>query len=198
MQVARTVDPDKHAARRLHIVDAALSCFAATGYDKTTTASICRAAGIGSGTFFHYFPAKSDVLLAILEVGAQQTRDWFSAREDRSDARDVVLDWVGHTADMAADPRMPGFVRAVGAVMTQPAVAAALADDDEAQRSGLRIWMHRAQQAGQVRTDLSADALTSWIMVLLDGFLSRLAADNSFTAQGDRDTLVEAAMRLLA
>ena len=64
--MARTVDPERHLARRLVIIDAALTCFAATGYAGTSTAAICREAGIGSGTFFHYFPTKQSLLLAIL------------------------------------------------------------------------------------------------------------------------------------
>jgi AcrR family transcriptional regulator len=196
--VARTVDPERHAARRLQIIDAALTAFAGLGYDGATTAAICRHAGIGSGTFFHYFPTKAAVLLAILDLGTGETREWFAAQEGRDDARNVVLDWVRHTADQTADPRMPGFVRAVGAVMAEPDVATALAADEEAQRCGLRPWVSRARDAGQVRTDISADDLTSWVMLLLDGFLGRLATQDAFTADGQRATLVDAVERLLA
>ena len=48
--MARTVDPERHEARRLVIIDAALTVFAERGYDGATTAEICRRAGIGSGT----------------------------------------------------------------------------------------------------------------------------------------------------
>jgi AcrR family transcriptional regulator len=196
--VARTVDPERHAARRLHIVDAALTAFARLGYDGATTAAICRQAGIGSGTFFHYFPTKAAVLLAILELGTQETREWFAAQAGREDAGEVVLDWVRHTADQAADPRMPGFVRAVGAVLSDPEVAAALAADEQAQRSGLRLWLRRARVAGEVRTDLSAATLASWVMLLLDGFLGRLANEDAFSARTQRATLVDTVERLLA
>lgn len=194
----RTVDPAQHALRRLHIIDAAFTCFAEKGYDGTTTAAICRTAGIGSGTFFHYFPTKAGVLVGLLELGTQETRDWFAAQQGRDDAREVVLDWVRRTADDATDPRMPGFVRAVGAVMTQPAVAAALADDEAAQTEGLRPFVLAAQRAGQVRTDLSGRALTSWVLLVLDGYLGRLASDPSFSATGQRRTLVDTVERLLA
>jgi AcrR family transcriptional regulator len=196
--VARTVDPERHTARRLHIIDAALTCFAAEGYTGATTGGICRTAGIGSGTFFHYFPTKAAVLLAIIEHGTQETRDWFAAQEGRDDAREVVLDWVRHTAGQATDPRLPGFVRAVGAVMTEPSIVAALAADEEAQRRGLRRWVVRAQKAGEIRTDLAARAVTSWVMLILDGFLGRLAAEKTFTAATERRTLVQAVTRLLA
>ncbi|AHC26497.1 MULTISPECIES: TetR/AcrR family transcriptional regulator [Mycobacteriaceae] len=195
--MARRVDPVKHAARRAHIMDAAMTCFATTGVAATTTAAICAEAGVGSGTFFHYFPTKTDVLLAILAMGTEQTREWFAVRDARADARAVVLDWVRHTADTAADARVPGFIRAVGAVMAEPAVAEALAADDLAQHTGLHGWVRRAQQRGRMRCDLPAPELTTWVMVLLDGFLCRLAADPAFLADVERDRLVDAVTRLI-
>lgn len=194
----RTVDPERYAARRLHIIDAALTAFARLGYDGATTAAICREAGIGSGTFFHYFPTKSAVLLAILELGTEETQAWFAAQSGRDDPLQVVLDWVTHTCEEVADPRMPGFVRAVGAVLSDPDIAATLAADDEAQRSGLLPWLERSRVAGEVRTDLSAADLTSWVLLVLDGFLGRLAGEESFTATGQRDVLLDAVDRLLA
>ena len=196
--MARTVDPAKHAQRRLVIIDAAFTCFAERGYDGTTTAAICRAAGIGSGTFFHYFPTKAAVRVGMLELGTRETRAWFEAQQGREDVRTVVLDWVRRTADDVTDPRMPGFVRAVGAVMTEPAVAEALADDERAQSEGLRPFVLAAQRAGDVRTDLSATALTAWVLLVLDGYLGRLASDPSFSATGQRRTLVQTVERLLA
>lgn len=196
--MARTVDREKHAARRLHIIDAVLTRLAADGYEGATTAAICRTAGIGSGTFFHYFPTKAAALLAILELGAQETREWFAAQEGRSDARAVLLDWVDHSARELADPRVAGFVRAVGAVMTEPDVAAALEADEAAQRGGLLPWVRRAQADGAVRVDLSAAVLTTWIVLLLDGFVGQIASPSRFSARSQRALLLDTVERLLA
>lgn len=196
--MARTVDPGRHAARRLHIVDAALTCFAADGYEGATTAAICRTAGIGSGTFFHYFPTKAAVLVGILELGTEETRAWFAQREGRADALGVVREWVGWSADELSDPRLPGFVRAVGAVMNQPAVAEALAADERAQHEGLLVLLAAAQAAGQVRQDLPARDLAAWLVLLLDGFVGRVASDPRFDVSSQRDTLVGTVDRLLA
>ena len=196
--MARTVDLQRHEARRLVIIDAALTCFAATGYAGTSTAAICRQAGIGSGTFFHYFPTKQSLLLAILAYGTDETRRWFAARPDDVDPLSVVEAYVAHTADEMSDPRMAGFVRAVTAVMGVPEVEAALALDAQVLQDGLEPWVARAQAVGQVRTDLSARDLTAWVLVLLDGFLGRLAVDEAFTAEEQRATLVDAVRRLLA
>ncbi|WP_407319085.1 TetR/AcrR family transcriptional regulator [Isoptericola halotolerans] len=195
--MARPVDPERHAARRLQIIDAGLTVFAERGYDGATTARICRQAGIGSGTFFHYFATKADLLLAILELGTAETRERAEALEGRTDALGVLLELVGATADDAADPRIPGFVRAVAGVMHVPRIAEALAADDDAQREVLRVWVVRAQASGQARTDLPAARLVSWLMLLTDGFLERVAVDEGFTAEGEGDVLVDTARGFL-
>jgi AcrR family transcriptional regulator len=196
--VARTVDPARHEARRLVIIDAALTVFAERGYDGTTTAAICRQAGIGSGTFFHYFPTKLDVLLANLTLGIEEVREGAAVYADRTDPLGVLLDIIRQGADDAADPRMPGFVRAVGGIMTQPDVAAKLDEDAQAQRDLILPWVEQAQQAGEIRTDLTPPRITSWLYLLTDGFLGRIAVEENFTAEAERATLVETARRFLA
>lgn len=110
----------------------------------------------------------------------------------------MILDWVHYSAAQSVDPRLAGFVRAVGAVMTEPDVAAALAADEQAQRDGMLPWVRRARAAGEVRTDLSAPDLTGWVMLVLDGFLGRIAADPQFTARRQSRWLTDAVERLLA
>lgn len=196
--MARTVNPARHEARRLQIIDAALTCFATEGYDRATTAAICRTARIGSGTLFHYFPSKAAILVAILELGAVETQEWFAAQGERTDALGVLRDYVAHTAEELTDERVAGFVRAVGAVMAEPAVAAALALDEEVARERLTHWVALAQERGEIRSDLSAPRLASWLRVLLNGFIDRIATEEQFTAAEEMGTLSESVERLLA
>ena len=196
--MARTVDPARHEARRLVIIDAALTCFADDGFDRATTAAICRTAGIGSGTFFHYFPTKLDVLLATLELGTTETAAWFTAQQGRDDPAGVIADYVVHSAAEFADPRIAGFVKAVGAVMNEPRIAAALARDEATLYGGLLPWVEAAQTAGEIRGDVPAARLCAWVMVVLDGFLGRLAGEGGFTAAAEQDMLVDTVQRLLA
>ncbi|GAA1716725.1 TetR/AcrR family transcriptional regulator [Isoptericola hypogeus] len=195
--MARPVDPRRHEARRLQIVDAGLTVLAERGYEGATTAAICREAGIGSGTFFHYFATKTDLVLAILELGTADTVEKAAAHEGRTDPAGVLLDVLGGWADDAADPRIPGFVRAVAGVMHLPAVAAALEADDLAQRELLVPWVERGQAAGEVRTDLSAARIAAWLALLSGGFLERVATDPAFTVDGERDLLVATARAFL-
>lgn len=195
--MARTVDPERHAARRLHIVDAALTCFAAAGYHGTTTAAICREARIGSGTFFHYFPTKQDVLLAILDLGSQETDAWFTAQEGRDDARQVLVDHVVRESHQLSEPRLAGFVQAVGSVMGEPLVARALERDQTSVHGHLARWAAAAQSAGEVRTDLPAERLAGWLVLLLDGYTGQVATPPAFDADAERAVLLEQVAALL-
>ena len=51
---------------RTHILEAALECFARSGYDATGVAEICDAAGVSKGAFYHHFPTKQAIFLALM------------------------------------------------------------------------------------------------------------------------------------
>jgi AcrR family transcriptional regulator len=51
---------------RARILEAAVRCFARTGYDGTGVAEICDEAAVSKGAFYHHFPSKQAVFLAVL------------------------------------------------------------------------------------------------------------------------------------
>jgi len=53
---------------RERLVYAAMELFSAKGYGSTSVADILRAAGANSGSLYHAFPTKQDLLLAVLEA----------------------------------------------------------------------------------------------------------------------------------
>src|SRR6478752_6761624 len=58
-----------HATKQ-SLVQAATALWRANGYDRTTVADICRAAGVSKALFYFYFPRKEDLLF---EVGIVST-----------------------------------------------------------------------------------------------------------------------------
>ena len=187
----RPVDPERHRARRLHIIDAGLTVVARHGYAGATTAAICREAGIGSGTFFHYFPTKESLVVAILGEGATETQEFFDAQKGRTDPAAVVLDWVRRSLEDLADPRAPGFIGAVSGLVGSEAIAAALAEEDRIVRAGLTHWLDAAQRAGIVRTDVTPDRLARWVMLMVDGFAGQVGAQTGFDAAAEQPLLFE-------
>ena len=59
---------------RKHILEAALGCFSSKGYEATSVAEICEAAGVSKGAFYHHFATKQAVFLALLS-------DWLKGLE---------------------------------------------------------------------------------------------------------------------
>ena len=49
------------------LLQAALACFAEQGYDATGVAEICLRAGVSKGAFYHHFPSKQAVFVALLD-----------------------------------------------------------------------------------------------------------------------------------
>ena len=49
------------------MLEAALGRFMAEGYDATSVADICTAAGVSKGAFYHHFPTKQAVFIVLLE-----------------------------------------------------------------------------------------------------------------------------------
>lgn len=52
---------------RDRLLAAALDLFTRNGYDATGVAEICAAAGVSKGAFYHHFPSKQALFLALLE-----------------------------------------------------------------------------------------------------------------------------------
>lgn len=167
--MARPVDPIRYAERRSAIVRAAAAVFATSGYDRATTAGICREAGISSGTFFHYFPSKLDALVAVLAAGNEHVRSTLEAIERDATGLEAVERYAQVAAEETADASFATFVDGIAGVERQPTVAAELAIEAELIAEFLTRQLDAGQRDGSVRRDVSPARLATWVAWLLDG-----------------------------
>ena len=66
------------------ILEAAVKQFSISGYNKASVDSICAAAGISKGAFYHHFKTKQDVFLALLDGWLQTFDKAIEASKDSS------------------------------------------------------------------------------------------------------------------
>ncbi|WP_193105662.1 TetR/AcrR family transcriptional regulator [Brachybacterium sp. FME24] len=179
--MARPRDPALRAARQLQIIDAGLTAFADHG-PGATTAQICQIAGVSSGAFFHHFATKVALLVAILDLSSTETAEFFATQDESSSPRASIHAYVERSVADLADRRAARFILAVAAMASSPEVAAALEEQERTSRRGLLDLLDRAQAAGEARTDLPAERLSQWIMMLEDGLASGVASGHAQAA----------------
>jgi AcrR family transcriptional regulator len=79
----------KKKKTRAEILTAALHLFSQKGYENTSIDELARTAGVGKGTIYTYFKAKSEIFLAFCE---QQLEFVYQELADKSDPEAPLLD----------------------------------------------------------------------------------------------------------
>jgi len=75
--------------KRKAIMDAALKLFTERGFHGTSTAQISKEAGVATGTLFHYFPTKEDLINNLyFEVKADLSREMVKDLEPQVNFKD--------------------------------------------------------------------------------------------------------------
>src|SRR5438128_3097009 len=61
-------DTAQAPSTRDRLIQTGMKLFWEKGYGSTSVADLLHAAGVNSGSLYHFFPGKQDVLLAVLEA----------------------------------------------------------------------------------------------------------------------------------
>ena len=186
----RTVDPDKHAARRDAILAAARHCFARKGFHQTSTAAICAQAGMSPGNLFHYFPTKQAIIAAIVDAEGSETAAYFTGVQDSADAYGALLGFMDAVLAMAADGELAGLALDIAAEATRDTdIAARVARNDAGLRAGVQALLERAAAQGQIDVALDMAQTAGWIAALIDGIFNRVAVDPHYAPLAQRASL---------
>ncbi|MBB5853918.1 TetR/AcrR family transcriptional regulator [Amycolatopsis umgeniensis] len=171
----RTVDPAKHEAKRRAILDAAAWCFSEKGFEKTTTAEICRVAGISTGSLFHYFPNKRALFVGIFEQDGDETAALIAAAREIEDPWEAILQVIAHMSEQLLHPVAAKLVLEVAAQCARdPELAELVQGNDRVLRDALVGLVTRAVEAGRIDPGFEPKTAASWLVALIDAPLSRV------------------------
>ncbi len=84
---------EKGARSRSRIISAGMAVIRKKGYKDTNMQDICNAAGIGIGTYYHYFQTKQELLMAFVEEESQSLRDFYE-NLDKSSCKKAIKETI--------------------------------------------------------------------------------------------------------
>ncbi len=180
---------------RQRIIDAAMRCVAAVGYERATIREIARMAQMTSGSLYHYFPNKTELITATFDEWAELTIPRIAASAQRNDDFRERLVAVFDECDqlMREYPLIAAFDRAI-----RVGSARQLAENRDTLFSSLREVIidiiKQARREGALPRGIDIDSVANAIYLVLQGM-----TDHGATADPDEfHNTVQALKRLVS
>ncbi|MGB3303099.1 TetR/AcrR family transcriptional regulator [Gordonia sp. (in: high G+C Gram-positive bacteria)] len=185
------VSDDRLAARRREILDGARHCFAAYGYDGATVRRLEEATGLSRGAIFHHFKDKEALFLALAREDAERMADVASQEGLVQVMRDILarpkdFDWLSTRLEI------------VRKIRTDPGFREAWESQSADREAATLARLERKRRAGSLRKDVPPEVLVTYLDVILDGIVTRLASGQSTDDLHAVLDLVEASVRIPA
>lgn len=176
-QLGRPVGADGEQTRQ-RIITAAMRCVAEAGHSHTTIREIARAADMTSGSLYHYFPNKSELLLAtvreIEQIALPRLRAAAARADDVVDRLAAVLDESSQL--MREYPHLAAFDRAIRAHSTEPRAGESPEHPGlKALRDVITEIIEDARACGALDSDTRPRAAVDAIHALTRGLMERAA-----------------------
>jgi AcrR family transcriptional regulator len=159
---------------RERIVAAARELFANAGRDVQMP-DVARAAGVGVGTLYRHFPAKEDLVLALVRDQVQECNGIAREALARDDAGEAI-EWLVHenAAKMAGSRGLRDAMTGIDLGDENPW------HTEEARRTAAAV-LDRAREASAIRADLTVD---DW-QALMCGLSAAIAGGADPTRQAE-------------
>jgi AcrR family transcriptional regulator len=156
------------AARRETILDAAISAFAAAGYDQTRVSDIAATVGVTEPVVFQNFGTKADLFAAVLD---RISEDGAGQMATIVDGRGDVIDLVSRFLAPDVQERMHtsgglGVLYAEADARGEESIREAFRRALARTAEGMAAILRRGQAEGSIRGDVDPSAL-AWLVLSL-------------------------------
>lgn len=151
----------------MRILEGARRCFARHGYEGATVARLEAETGLSRGAIFNWFHSKDELFYALaVEDSERHHRAYLD-----SGFEGLVREVLGQ------DPAWLGvYLEVARRMRTDEAFATRMRRRLPELRESVLRRIEEEQEAGTLRSDLSASALTSFVDIVLDGLVVYRAA----------------------
>jgi TetR/AcrR family transcriptional repressor of nem operon len=172
MSATRSISPHGNARQRL--LDAAVKLVREQGFAGTSVDQLCAEAGATKGAFFHHFPSKEALGVAVAEYWTQTTSELFAAASyhQHADPVDRVLGYIDFRIEIVGGP-VEQFSCVAGTLVQEtflasPAIRQAAGDSILGNARNLETDIAEAMEARGV-TGTTAASLSRHIQTVIQG-----------------------------
>ena len=155
----------KQEKKKSEIIEAILPMLGDIPFEEISMADICEAADISTGSFYHYFKRKSDILVGLLGIIDEYMEEYafpkMTKRDEISNLKVFATEWLKYVE--AHGLERSKLISSVGATdYTQTG---------EKRISFIKLEEHiqKGQNKGQIKNDLSATKYAEMFLVALRG-----------------------------
>lgn len=169
-------------AARERILEAALACFARSGFHGASMQAICAEAGMSPGALYRYFRSKEAIIAAIAEGERERHAAFF---ERLAEAEDPVETLASIGIDLL-EAALHGPFGALGAeimaeAIRNPDIRRVIERNQAEARASLVATLARGQARGVIDPSLDVDAACRLMLALADGLCAHQALDPDFS-----------------
>lgn len=169
--------------KREQILDSALELFAEQGFRGTPTADIAKHAGVATGTLFHHFKTKEDLINSLYEhIKSKMAENILLPLEDNTGLRDKIHDiLLGHVSWALNNNQEYRFIKYCEA---SPYISEQLRAECESKFRPLITLFEQASTDGVIKS-LPIELILSLVSGTMDGFIRYLT--NNPEEAGNKD-----------
>ncbi|NWG07524.1 MAG: TetR/AcrR family transcriptional regulator [Chloroflexi bacterium] len=169
-QTPRRTQAERTRASREKIIHSAIEAFARNGFRGAKLADIAKAAGLTEPGLLHHFPSKTHLLMEVLKerdrIDSERMRA--TLQKNGNQLLEAGIELVKH------NQTVPGLVQLFNLLVTE-----SISPDHPAHEFFIERYQRerghwiqaivQAQQAGEIRSDISPEALAVLIFAIMDG-----------------------------
>jgi AcrR family transcriptional regulator len=171
--------PDTQRARREHILDAALKCFAHGGFHATTMQTICREAKVSPGALYVYFDSKEALIAGLCERDRAEFAERFAKLATAPDFLEALAA-IGEHYFIDESAEKQRFVVEMGVEATRnPRIAEIFMGVDQYCSDSFEALFRRLRDEGRIAPRTDIPTLVKVFNILGDGMFWRRAIDPS-------------------
>ncbi len=171
---------------RTRLLEAGLACFSARGFHGTGIQEIVAAAGVPKGSFYNHYPSKEDFGAAIIgHYGEAFLLKWGASLDEAKGPTPLAALRQSYEflieAHECCQPKVGCLVGNLAAEISgsSPACQAAMAAVIGAWRERFCQYLRQGQALGEVRDDVSAEALADFFWFAWEGSLLAMKIQGS-------------------